>query len=60
MQRDYSTKFKVDKIVFEKLTRSGDTLDGRIKEPLLVELHIFLHGQKDDQKVFNATINRPT
>lgn len=52
VQRDYSTKLKVDVKSFEKLKKSGDILDGRIKEPLLVELHNFMFGLKDDQKVF--------
>ncbi len=52
VQRDYSTKLKVEEKIFEKLKKSGDTLDGRIKEPLLVELHDFLYGHKDDQKIF--------
>ncbi len=52
VQRDYSTKLKVDVKSFEKLKKSGDLLDGRIKEPLLVELHNFMFGLKDDQKVF--------
>ena len=35
VQRDYSTKLKVEVKAFDKIKKSGETLDGRIKEPLL-------------------------
>lgn len=52
VQRDYSTKLKVEVKAFDKIKKSGETLDGRIKEPLLVELHNFIFGQKDDLSIF--------
>jgi site-specific recombinase XerD len=52
VQRDYSTKLKVEKKLFDKLKKSGDTLDGRIKESLVVELHNFMFGKKDDLTIF--------
>jgi integrase len=53
IQRDYSSKIKVPIGIYEKLILLGKELDGRIKDPLLVELHKQLFAEKDDINIFS-------
>jgi integrase len=52
VQRDYSTKLKVEEHLFHKLTNAGEILDKRVKDPFLNELHSQLFGLKNDVDIF--------
>jgi integrase len=52
VQRDYSTKLKIEEALYQKLISAGEILDKRVKDPFLNELHTQLYGIKNDIDVF--------
>lgn len=51
-QRDYSTKIKVSKPIFDKLKKQGIELDGRVKDYELINFHNLLFAPIDNKFIF--------
>ncbi|WP_259016596.1 tyrosine-type recombinase/integrase [Emticicia fluvialis] len=52
IQKDYSTKIKIDTTLYEKIKKQGSEINGRIKDRELINYHNKLYGVKDDINIY--------